>query len=748
MLDLLITTVGVMIIYYVLFYCIKNMKLFVIFMLIPNFVIMLVILYGNIGYQKLDLWKYPDEYQYVHKTTFLPIKSIKNSNFDYETTDGVYSIVEKGDYSKKCLHHYYVKKTSDCPMTDVILETTQTTHNNYIEQKLSESQYLYYTRENKLDGKLYEKINKGASVTFESTFSAKDVQTIFDTEEKKKSDPFNNLKKYANYCDQICLVFVLMAFFSSFYEPPDNKRINANKIMSWICHSVVFILLAIRYSKYLKVKDFLKQNKDEYKDYLPIFAFNLETVPFAIQISIFCYYILYLICPKKCHQDECNNDNVEQACLTNCRAKFFTLILPIFIGYCFIIVYDVLNDILIEENYKIIQFNWTQNSLKSIGSHKSYGGIYEGNKNDYNYFDVAARNDDDTKICGKDSQDNDLYFPNDVECPINDIFISQTSSTYDDYTEVHLNSGEYLYYTNKKTTGRIAIGLIEHSSDNLTIDSGLSYDEYDKIDEKKDLRKKLGRFKSTYFYKKLGNKLYVLNYLGVSEKLTDKVHGFKENLDKYKKLKILKYASYAINVFDFYYYSCLFILEKIVICYVVLGIFLLATAAYVVIINLWCLAININYIQLFMNIINEDFENNRCTCGWNILLTLIGILCFIYYIVAIVRGFIGEINCCNCCDNCCKKQEKVSPYENKTVIVRFAQDGNYNRDTTKRDIKLEKEFKSVKEPICLACLNNNAIITLSPCGHKCLCESCFNNTNSSESKKCPLCREDYSVSTE
>lgn len=550
-----------------------------------------------------------------------------------------------------------------------------------------------------------------------------------------------------------------MAIFSSYYELPENKRINVNRILSWICHSVVFILLAIRYPKYIKVKDFLKQNKDEFIDYLPIFAFNLETVPFAIQISIFCYFILYLICPEKCHQEGNNNDNIEKACLKDCETKCFALILPIYIGYCFIIVYDVLNDMLIEENYRIIQSNWIQNSLQSI---ETTGGSGGGNRlifkqNDYNYFDVAKRNDGDTKICGKDSQDNDLYFPNDVECPINDIFISPTSSTYEGYTKVELSSGsKYLYYTNKKTTGRIVIKLIETSSENITIDIGLSYDEYKKITEKKDLMEKIKRFKSMYFYKELDssgqNKLYAINYFGVSDKLIDKVHGFKENLDKYKKLKILKYISYGINTFDFYYYSCFYVLEKIVICCTVFGIFLLATSAFVVIINLWCLSININYVQLFMNIINEDFENNRCVC-WSAFLTLIGVLCFFYYILAIVRGFIGDIDCCsnccyNCCNNCCKKEEKVNPYENKEVIVRFAQDGNYNRDTTKREIKLEKDFKSVKDPICLACLNNNAIITLSPCGHKCLCESCFNDTISSELKKCPICREQFSVSTD
>ena len=397
MLDLLITTVGIIFIYILPFFCKKHMKHFITFLMVPNFGIILVLIYAEYTYKKLDLWKYPEEYHPIQKTKFLPIKSIKGIydssenliNLDFGKTDGIFSIVKNDEYSKECLHNYYIKQTSECPMTDIILEKTQVnTHSNYIEQKISDNMYLYYTKESNLDGKLYQNLSiksagSGSScsenneftfgstcfkVLFESNFNAKNVQSIVELEKEKKSDPFNSLKKYVNYSDKICVLLILLSIAYTYYEPPSDKRFNVYKIISWISHFLVLILLIVRYHKYRKIKQFLNQDKETYKEYLPLIAFNLDTVPISISISIFVYYILYLIVPESCHIEKNDDDNTEAACFTDWRSEFSSLLLPIFIVFCFMIVYDVMNDILIEENYKIISSNWNQNSVKSISA--------------------------------------------------------------------------------------------------------------------------------------------------------------------------------------------------------------------------------------------------------------------------------------------------------------------------------------------------------------------------------------------
>jgi len=52
-----------------------------------------------------------------------------------------------------------------------------------------------------------------------------------------------------------------------------------------------------------------------------------------------------------------------------------------------------------------------------------------------------------------------LYFPNDVECPINDIIINNSNKNYIDYKEIKLTSSTSLYYTNKKISNKIIIDL-------------------------------------------------------------------------------------------------------------------------------------------------------------------------------------------------------------------------------------------------------------------------------------------------
>ena len=52
-----------------------------------------------------------------------------------------------------------------------------------------------------------------------------------------------------------------------------------------------------------------------------------------------------------------------------------------------------------------------------------------------------------------------MYFPNDVECPINDIIIDNSNKNYIDYKELKLPDSKSLYYTNKKISNKIIFDL-------------------------------------------------------------------------------------------------------------------------------------------------------------------------------------------------------------------------------------------------------------------------------------------------
>eukprot|EP00054_Salpingoeca_dolichothecata_P030130 m.242730 g.242730 ORF g.242730 m.242730 type:complete len:71 (+) comp26598_c1_seq24:635-847(+) len=46
---------------------------------------------------------------------------------------------------------------------------------------------------------------------------------------------------------------------------------------------------------------------------------------------------------------------------------------------------------------------------------------------------------------------------------------------------------------------------------------------------------------------------------------------------------------------------------------------------------------------------------------------------------------------------------------------------------------------SVENPECVVCLCEPACVTLLPCRHQCLCETCLPKMH----EKCPLCREHF-----
>ena len=114
---------------------------------------------------------------------------------------------------------------------------------------------------------------------------------------------------------------------------------------------------------------------------------------------------------------------------------FLTLSVPIYIQFFILEIFDILNDLGINKDYKSIIYNWNLNPLKSIKL------ININNEPNYDfqwnseYFSIEKLNDIDYidlyqnsngKICGKDSFGNNLYFPEDIDCPINKIYFSSS----------------------------------------------------------------------------------------------------------------------------------------------------------------------------------------------------------------------------------------------------------------------------------------------------------------------------------
>ena len=180
-------------------------------------------------------------------------------------------------------------------------------------------------------------------------------------------------------------------------------------------------------------------------------------------------------------------------------------------------------------------------------------------------------------------------------------------------------------------------------------------------------------------------------------------------------------------IFCYIYFNCV-LLNKVELCYLSIGIIILLTVIVYIIINLICLYFNLKYIKHFLNKINIDFERNKCDSIWIISLNIIEILLFLYYLSIIVYKFYDDDFCqccssCICSCNCCTRTKEPNPPEPDVEIIPY---------TERRTEENKKK--------CIKCLTNERNVILYPCKHKVVCQSCFNNINSAQTKKCPFCR--------
>jgi hypothetical protein len=196
----------------------------------------------------------------------------------------------------------------------------------------------------------------------------------------------------------------------------------------------------------------------------------------------------------------------------------------------------------LEYRYNNINNNWKLNpiyniSLSSINENNNYINLKNRNisfsrLNQFNYKNIYYDNKfTDSKICGKDSYGNDLYFPKNLECPINDIII--TNDEYFDinriYIKIKLEKNLFLYYTNEKTDGKIVNGLIT---------SRLEISDVHFQDAEKENKTFL--YVESYSKIDYNETLYLLSthYFGINPEIlsdSEKIKNFEEKIEKYLK---------------------------------------------------------------------------------------------------------------------------------------------------------------------------------------------------------------------
>ena len=447
--------------------------------------------------------------------------SFENISFD-TMNNSEFSLIKTQKYSVKCFENYYITTNKLCPITDIIFEKNRNKiYQNYIQ--IYDDEYLYYTNENKL-GKLYKsfnyykfkenidlenkndkiynhyiEINENEYIyyTKENNFSKLykqfnysdfklyrdynvfSLDKIIRKEFNKLSNPIYTFKSYIKFCDVLCFLLILFSFFHTFFESLNIKKCDILRIFNNCSQLIIIILHIIRYIKFIDVKKFFFDNEDIYnidkEDYFPNKVFNIDSFPLAISINIFIFYFLCICFPNK--PSCCKIHKCRKCCEINFDIEkdygggflMLTLVISIYIEYFTLSIIDISNDRKIIDVYNNMIYNWDMNPILSIKKKNNNDGsksdfIWKKDSfiierlNNFDYINIYPKKNG--KICGKDNYGNNLYFPSDVDCPINEIYFSDKNEDFIGYKKIELNNGKYLYYTNAFVE-KISLSILE-----------------------------------------------------------------------------------------------------------------------------------------------------------------------------------------------------------------------------------------------------------------------------------------------
>ena len=303
--------------------------------------------------------------------------------------------------------------------------------------------------------------------------------------------------------------------------------------------------------KFVKVKQFFFDNRDIYENdsYFPNKVLNFDSVPLAVSLNLFIINLLYVIFPNHNFFDTCEGfercccfeKNGHQDSKKNCL--LFLFFVTKFVFYLMDIINDpkifpVCDNIISNwEIYPIVDIKFKKTNQDSKSNLEWRGSTLELKRVEkYNYMDIFS--DDYEKLCGKDNLGNNLYFPWNQKCPINDIFISKYRNDLPDYKWLRLDYNHYLYYTNAKTDGKILVDLRISSDSEIALNPGGDSES---------------NYYSIPFYEEIDREynynLYAINYLGAnfSSVSSKKLKYFDDNCESHITLYYFKIVLFSIE---------------------------------------------------------------------------------------------------------------------------------------------------------------------------------------------------------
>jgi len=767
---------GASLFFYFIFPTFQYMKVY-----FYSFQLLLWILLMSLNqYKNHYLWGEPD-FNPFQELPYPPINHIdiikdngQVSDIKVTYSNKAYSLIKTEEYSKKCIDNYFIPQSETCPITEIIIEYSNSDSDIYSDyEKLEISNgYIYYKTDSQ-QGKFYDSVridiatsnryimfgNKYKSIKFSHSFDYKDIRILKRLEENKILKPFKNFKNYKNTTDLVCFLITVFSCVYFFFGSTRNDKWNYFKIIDNVLQFILFILYLVRFILFGNVKNFFKDNKDLYNDkflnfdrtkyfvnYFPK-KMSINSFPLALSIVMIFFFLLSLfIKEKKCSafDDEYKYDdypffNNEK------NYRIIMISLPFLLVYLICFILDIINDEKIKKIYKNTIDNWDTSPITSIEANPNgnyelghillkkkefyfyswkYNNFTIKKNSDYNYMNMYSNDENNKKKCGTDNSGNSLYFPQDIECPINDIFIAKDDSTdYPEYTKLNLGLNNYLYYTNKEIDKNIIIDIkVGFPEVPLELSTKKTNELYSSIYDKGFYKEIDGKCKSYYkfntipFYNEIDHwdlydflenpfglkninyigeiSLYALTYQGFnlsSNGRNDHIIKYKKKMNTFITLTIVKSVFSSFHFIYYLIYFFVFMYDDISkTCQITSLIIITGMILFNFIIVIICLSYNVIYVQNIMNKINNDFERKRISYSWILSIFFLD-ASFLFYYISIIF-YLSDINfkeccrrfckinlkdcCCSCCEinlkdccrRCCERKNKTNISEkNKTI---------------------------------------------------------------------------------
>ena len=157
---------------------------------------------------------------------------------------------------------------------------------------------------------------------------------------------------------------IITSLFFSLFEYADDLKFGVIRIFNIFLLLIILIIYIIRYSKFIKVKQFLIDNEDIYENdaYYPNKVINFDSVPLVISINIFIINTLYIIFPNRRLAL-----NISEDFLTFKKDPIkISYIVFFFLSKFSFEIFDFVNDSKIFTIYDDIIYNWKINPITHI----------------------------------------------------------------------------------------------------------------------------------------------------------------------------------------------------------------------------------------------------------------------------------------------------------------------------------------------------------------------------------------------